>query len=100
MTARLRHLVAFRLTDPSPENVAAVVHALRPLAGAAIPGLLGFEVGPNVVPSERAYDVGVLATFAHASDVETYRSHPAHVAAVSPVEHLFAHVVGVDFPQG
>lgn len=92
------HLVLFKLTGRDNSTVEQVIRSFEHIETVDIPGMLTFDVGPNIVESPYAYDVGVAAIFSDAQSVEKYRVHPDHDIAVKPVEHLFEHVVTVDFP--
>ena len=93
----LRHLVLFKLAEPSEVNVAFVVSSLRPLQRLAVAGMSSFEVGADLVGAERSWDVGVSASFTSRYSLQAYQRHPDHVGAVRAIDHLVAAVASVDF---
>lgn len=93
----LRHVVLFRFDgeDEARECVAR----LRAMAG-AIPEVRRLEAGVNRVPSERAYDVGLVVTVESLDDLQGYRDHPVHQPVLAWVgEHATATAVA-DFDPG
>ncbi|MEA3337931.1 MAG: GNAT family N-acetyltransferase [Chloroflexota bacterium] len=92
----LTHIVLFRLKDRSPAIITGVVERLRNMQG-KIPSLKQIEVGSNVVPSDRAYDVALLTRFASLADMESYQVHPVHQEFVAYIRDLADSVVVVDY---
>lgn len=92
----LSHVVLIKLTDPD-RDADEVVVKLRGLLG-VVPGILELTAGRNVVPSDRAYDVGVVVRFADVDTMLAYRAHPAHQAVLAHITARAATVVSVDYP--
>ena len=92
----LTHVVLFKLTDRSAENVQATRDRIAAIAD-KISELRSFEVGVNVIESERAYDIALVATFDSIEGLNAYQTHPAHVEMLSHVRAGFASVVAVDY---
>lgn len=72
----LIHMVLLRFDDDGHADEA--VRRLRELPD-DIDVIRRLVAGRNVVPSERAYDVGLLVELDSVEDLEIYRDHPAHV---------------------
>jgi hypothetical protein len=73
----LTHVVFFKLNDRTPENAQKLREALLGLTG-KIPQIKHMEVGVNVIPSERAFDVVLFQRFTSLADLQTYQTHPEH----------------------
>lgn len=73
----LRHVVCQKFADKRDAVEAAKM--LRTLPG-QIPELLSAEVGVNELPSERAFDLILIATFEDVDALHAYDAHPAHQA--------------------
>ena len=94
----LRHVVLFRFAgeDEARECVAR----LRAMAG-AIPQVRRLEAGVNEVPSERAYDVGLVVTLGSRDDLHGYRDHPVHQPVLAWVREHATATAAADFdPEG
>lgn len=92
----LTHVVLFKLKDRSPEAVEKTAHVLRSMEG-KIASLQGIEVGVNVVPSSRAYDIALITRFASLADMELYQSHPIHQGVLAHMREVMETAVAVDF---
>jgi len=73
----LTHVVFFKLNDRTPENAQKLREALQSMTG-KIPQIRHMEVGVNVVPSERAFDVVLFQRFDSLADLRAYQAHPEH----------------------
>jgi len=92
----LTHVVLFKLKDRSPEAVEKTAHVLRSMEG-KIAALQGIEVGVNVVPSPRAYDIALITRFASLADMELYQVHPIHQGVLAHMREVMEGAVAVDF---
>ncbi|HSN75569.1 MAG TPA: GNAT family N-acetyltransferase, partial [Anaerolineae bacterium] len=92
----LTHVVLFKLKDRSPEAVVKTAEVLRSLDG-KIAVLQGIEVGINVVPSTRAYDIALITRFASLADMELYQVHPIHQGVLAHMREVMDGAVAVDF---
>lgn len=80
MTARLCHVVVYRLVENlDPDRLTQVEAQFEALPG-EIPEVLGIEAGRNVSPSRlaRGWDFGAVMTFTGAAERDRFLSHPAH----------------------
>lgn len=79
----LVHVVAWRLNGPDAAARAAqaeaIVAAFRRLPG-RVPGLVGLDVGPNVVEAPDAWDVAAVMVFGNRAALDAYQTHPDHLA--------------------
>ena len=73
----LRHVVCQKFADKKDAVEAArMLRALPEQVGS----LISMEVGINELPSERAFDLVLIATFEDAEGLHAYDAHPAHQA--------------------
>jgi len=94
----IMHIVLFKLKDRRPEEVAKARKKLMELAG-RVPQLRSFEVGADIVRSERAFDLALLATFDSLADLQAYQVHPHHVQVGSQMRGLAETIVSVDYEK-
>lgn len=95
----LTHIVMFKLKENTAENIATIRQALLGLKE-QIPLIRKVEVGANVVPSDRAYDIALVMVFDSLEDMEAYQVHPAHVAVSTEViKPRVTSAVAVDYYQ-
>lgn len=93
----ITHIVCFKLSNPTTENVAIVRDKLLSMAG-KIPQLRHLEAGIDVIRSERSYDVALLTRFDSLDDLQAYQVHPYHAGEVVPLmKSLSSSVVAVDY---
>lgn len=93
----LKHVVLFKFNPGTAESdIRDLVDSLRGLPG-TISEIRGFEVGLDVVRSERSFDLGLVSTFDDLAAMERYQVHPDHQAVVAKVRRLCEKVVAVDF---
>ncbi len=93
----ITHIVFFKLSDPSPELIAATRDKLLGMNG-KIPVLRHLEVGVDVIRSERSYDLAVVARFDSLADLQAYQVHPLHAGEVVPhIKAVCSSVVAVDY---
>ncbi len=83
----VRHIVLFKLKDPTSENINTVVEKLTAMRG-KIEGLLELEVGVDFLHSARSCDIALLTTFDSRASLEAYQTHPLHL----PVKEHMAKV--------
>lgn len=74
----LKHIVMFKLKDPTPAALAEAKARIEALYG-QIPELLRIEVGINIVESPRAYHFALVSEFDSLDALRAYQAHPAHV---------------------
>ncbi len=92
----LTHIVFFKLNERTPENAQQLRERLLSLEG-KIPQIKHIEVGVNVVPSERAYDVALYQRFDSLGDLQAYQAHPDHQDVLKYILAVTASRVSVDY---
>lgn len=81
----ITHIVFFKLSDPTQENIAQTRDLLLSMEG-NIPLLRHLEVGVDFIRSERSYDLALVTKFDSAADLQAYQVHPYHAGKV--VTHM------------
>jgi Stress responsive A/B Barrel Domain len=77
------HTFAFRWKpEVTSDQKAKVVVAIRGLQG-QVPGLLATHVGANFSPRSQGYELGGAMYFPDRAALDSYNTHPAHVALLS-----------------
>ncbi len=93
----IKHVVFFKLKDPSPEMITATRARLLGMDG-RIAELRHLEVGADVIRSERSYDLALVAHFDSLGDLQAYQTHPVHAGEVVPyIKSVCSSVVAVDY---
>jgi hypothetical protein len=93
----ITHIVMFKLTDPSPENLAATHEKLMSMQG-RIAQLRHLEAGVDVIRSERSYDIALVTRFDSLADLQAYQVHPYHAGEVVPhMKSVCCSIVAVDY---
>ncbi len=93
----ITHIVFFKLTEPTPANMAAVRDRLLSMQG-KVDLLRHLEAGADLIRSERSYDVALLTRFDSLSDLQAYQVHPYHAGEVLPFMRAnCSSIVAVDY---
>lgn len=93
----ITHIVLFKLSDPSEENLAATRNKLLSMEG-QIPFLRHLEAGVDVIRSERSYDVALTTRFDSLEELQAYQVHPYHAGEVIPfMKSVCSSIVAVDY---
>jgi len=93
----ITHIVLFKLSDPSPENLASTRDKLLSMQG-KIAQLRHLEAGIDVIRSERSYDIALLTRFDSLNDLQEYQVHPYHAGEVIPhMKSVCSSIVAVDY---
>ena len=93
----ITHIVLFKLTDPTAENVTATRNKLLSMDG-KIDLLHHLEVGVDVIRSERSFDIALTTRFDSLDDLQAYQVHPYHAGEVVPhMKSVCASIVAVDY---
>ncbi|MGB7910602.1 MAG: Dabb family protein [Desulfobaccales bacterium] len=92
----ITHIVLFKLVRSDEKSIEAARAALAGLRG-QIPQLRHLEVGVNIVPTERSYDLGLVARFDSLADLQSYQDHPLHVEVVKFLQGNRQSTVSVDY---
>ncbi len=62
-----------------------------------IPGIVQYEIGKNVVPSDQAYDLALYAEFVDLAHLKAYQEHPAHRKVVEWLRRVHEGRAVVDY---
>ena len=92
----ITHIVLFKLVRSDEKSIEAARAALAGLRG-QIPQLRHLEVGVDIVPTERSYDLGLVARFDSLADLQSYQDHPLHVEVVKFLQGNRQSTVSVDY---
>jgi quinol monooxygenase YgiN len=92
----LTHVVLFKLR-PEHKHEAPRCRDLLLALPPQIDEIRHYEVGLNVIESDRAYDFALYSKFDSIAAMQTYQVHPAHQAVVQVIVPLMASVIAVDY---
>jgi hypothetical protein len=92
----LRHVVFFKLKNPTPEVLKETKDILMNMKG-KIPELIDIEVGIDIVRSERSFDISLITTFESLDAMKSYQVHPLHVEFVKYITEVREAAVAVDY---
>lgn len=92
----IKHIVMFKLTDKTPDNLNQVENALKGMEG-KIETLRSIEVGRDFSESERSYDVVLTTHFDNQEGLNTYINHENHLPVVKLIRSLCSGSVVVDY---
>lgn len=92
----IKHIVFFKLKDPTAENIERTVQVLRDMQG-KIPQLRSLEAGSDVIRSERSYDLALIVEVDNLEDLQAYQVHPAHQEVIRFINEVKDHTISVDF---
>ena len=93
----ITHIVLFKLTEPTTENMAATRKKLLSMDG-KIDLLRHLEVGVDVIRSERSFDIALTTRFDSLEDLQAYQIHPYHAGEVVPhMKTVCSSIVAVDY---
>lgn len=56
-----------------------------------------FEVGIDIIQSERSHDISLYSSFANQEDFKTYQTHPDHLVVVDFFKKVVEKAVAVDY---
>ncbi len=93
----LKHVVFFKFKKGTPDgSIAEIEKGLKGLPS-IIAEIKSFEVGRDVVHSERSYDLAIISSFDDLEAMKRYQVHPAHQAVVAKSKPVAESIVAVDF---
>jgi hypothetical protein len=92
----VKHIVLFKLSEKTPENLEKAVFSLKSLEG-NIETLRFIEIGINFKESEKSYDIALTTNFDNKEGLETYAKHPNHLPVVEVMQALCSQRVVVDY---
>lgn len=92
----IKHIVFFKLKEPTAENIERTVQVLRDMEG-KIPMLRSIEAGADVIRSERSYDLALIVEVDSLEDLQAYAVHPVHQEVIRYINTVKDHTLSVDF---
>lgn len=92
----IKHIVMFKLTEKTPDNLDRVEKALNGMQG-KIETLKFLEVGRDFSASERSFDIVLTTHFDDQEGLQTYINHPEHLPVVKLIRSLCSGSVVVDY---
>jgi hypothetical protein len=91
------HIVLFKLSEPTPENLSTTRNKLLSMQG-QIEQLRHLEAGIDVIRSERSYDIALITKFDSLQALQEYQVHPYHAGKVVPhMKSVCSSIVAVDY---
>lgn len=90
----ITHVVLFKLNNTA--DAAEVKRRLEALP-AQIAEIKYYEVGINVLSSERNYDMSLISKFDTLDTMQAYQVHPAHQDFVDFIKPRAASIIAVDY---
>ena len=93
----IRHIVIFRFkAETSQSDREAFLEMLRALP-AKISEIVEFEAGFDVVRSPRAFDLGLVASYADLAALDRYAKHEHHLPVIERSKEICEQVASVDY---
>jgi hypothetical protein len=92
----ITHIVMMKFKPEHMDDIPAVREKLLGLPG-QIDVIRHYEVGINVIRSERAWDLVIYSKFDSLETLEVYDKHPAHLEAVAFLRPMRSHISSVDY---
>ncbi|MBC7357689.1 MAG: Dabb family protein [Desulfacinum sp.] len=93
----IKHVVVLKFKPGVTEDdVQALEKGLDALPG-AIPEILSYDFGRDIVRSERSFDFGLVSSFKDLEALKRYQVHPEHVKVLELVKRICDQIVAVDF---
>ncbi len=93
----LKHVVFFKFKASTGEaEIEDLGQSLAALPS-AIPEILSYEFGRDVVRSERSHDFALVSSFKDLDSMQRYQKHPEHQVVLKKVNELCESVLAVDF---
>lgn len=93
----IKHIVAFDFPESGKlENIQRLKRLLEKLPE-LIPEIKYYEVGVNIIESERSKDMVLISEFENIEALRRYAAHPEHQQVVQAIQATGAKSVVVDF---
>lgn len=97
----IKHIV-FWIVKEEAEGLkkAAILTKMKAMLEALPPHIAvvkGLEVGLNIIPSDRAFDLALYTTFDSLEDLKIYANHPEHLKVVDFFKKVVEKSAAVDY---
>jgi quinol monooxygenase YgiN len=93
----LKHVVFFKFKGGIGEAEIEDLEKGLAALSSAIPEILSYEFGRDVVRSERSYDLALVSSFKDLESMQLYQKHPEHQVVLKKVNELCESVLAVDY---
>lgn len=94
----IRHIVMVKLkTLPRPEEEKQQLKQMLEGLMGPVKSLKKMEVGLNISPQSRAYDLVLTADFEDLDGLQAYREHPDHVKILNRLKEVAEKTAAVDY---
>jgi quinol monooxygenase YgiN len=93
----LKHVVFFKFKASKGEAEIEDLEQSLAALPSAIPEILSYQFGRDVVRSERSYDFALVSSFKDFDSMQRYQQHPEHQVVLKKVNELCESVLAVDF---
>ncbi len=92
----INHVVLFKL---KPEHRDETAHCRDLLASLPpkIAEIKFYELGLNMLETDRSYDISLYSKFDSVADLEIYQKHPENQAVVQAIAPHMASIIAVDY---
>ncbi|MGB8644379.1 MAG: Dabb family protein [Anaerolineae bacterium] len=93
----LTHLVMVKFKSETPRaEIERIIAGLRSLPG-RIPEIRRYELGEDIVHSERSFDFGLVGQYDDLAALKRYQEHPDHAPLGAALRASAERMVAVDF---
>ena len=92
----VKHIVMFKLTEKTPENMEYAIQSLKSLEG-NIETLKAMEIGSDFSEAERSYDIVLTTHFDNIEGLKIYAKHENHLPVVEIMRSLCMSSIVVDY---
>jgi len=94
----IKHVVMFKMKESATKliDIELIFNALNNLPS-RIKEIKFFEVGKNIIDSERAFDMVLISEFENIEDLNIYRIHSEHQAVVQLIQKYCSETKVVDY---
>lgn len=92
----LKHIVMYKLKNPTPQNIQAMVDKFLSMQG-KIDQLLSVKAGADILKSQRSFDVVLECEFESMQKMQEYQVHPVHLPVKEFVGSLVETAHSVDY---
>lgn len=90
------HIVMMQFADDAPNATQHIYDLLTALPG-KIPEIRTYEVGMNIIESERNDDLSLYSTFDSLEDLQNYQAHLEHQAVLKEIKQVAISIRVVDY---
>lgn len=92
----ITHVVMFKLSEEHADQAETMRARLLELPE-RIPQIRYYEVGVNIVDSDRNYDLVLISKFDSREDLRAYSAHPDHQEVLKYIRSIISSSVAVDY---